>query len=62
MARQKRHTSRVYQVIGEPGVGALVAGYVRYSSDMQDVATIATQKRRIQELADRKGWPHRALV
>jgi predicted DNA-binding transcriptional regulator AlpA len=56
MARQKRHASRIYQVIGEPGPGALVAGYVRYSSDMQDVATIATQKRRIQELADRKGW------
>ena len=52
----KQHLDRLYQVIGEPGEGAPVAGYVRYSSDMQDPASIQTQKRRIQEYCDRKGW------
>jgi len=56
MPKQKRHANRVYQVIGEPGPGATVAGYVRYSSELQDVATIVTQKRKIQEYADKKGW------
>jgi site-specific DNA recombinase len=56
MPKQKRHANRVYQVVGEPGPGATVAGYVRYSSELQDVATIVTQKRKIQEYADKKGW------
>ena len=33
-----------------------MAGYVRYSSDMQQAASITTQKRALQALADRKGW------
>ncbi|HLY29505.1 MAG TPA: recombinase family protein, partial [Ktedonobacterales bacterium] len=56
MPRQKYHRERVYQVIGEPGPGARVAGYVRYSSEMQDPATIVTQKRLIQTYATQKGW------
>ncbi len=56
MPRQKRHANRVYQVLGEPGPGTLVVGYARYSSEMQDPVTIVTQKRKIQEFADRKGW------
>lgn len=56
MPKQKRHASRVYQIIGEPGPGALAAGYARYSSEMQDPASIITQKRRIQEFAAAKGW------
>jgi site-specific DNA recombinase len=56
MGRQKRHSNRVYQLIGEPGPGALAAGYVRYSSDMQDATTIVTQKRRIQVYAEKRGW------
>ena len=56
MPRQKHHRERIYQMIGEPGPGALVAGYARYSSEMQDPATIVTQKRRMQDLAARKGW------
>lgn len=56
MGRQKRHRNRVYQLIGEPGPGALVVGYVRYSMELQDATSIVTQKRRIQEYADRKGW------
>jgi DNA invertase Pin-like site-specific DNA recombinase len=43
-------------VLGEPGPGTLVAGYARYSSEMQDPVTILTQKRRIQEFAEKKGW------
>jgi len=46
----------VYHVIGKPELGALAAGYVRYSSDLQDPATIITQKRRIQEYAESNGW------
>ncbi len=56
MARQKLHRDRVYQPIGEPGPGTLAAGYVRYSMELQDAASIATQKRKIQELATSKGW------
>lgn len=56
MGRQKRHSNRVYQIIGEPGPGALVVGYVRYSMELQDATSIQTQKRRIQEYADGKGW------
>lgn len=56
MPRNKHHKSRIYQQIGEPGPGTRVAGYVRYSSDMQQAASITTQKRALQALADRKGW------
>jgi site-specific DNA recombinase len=56
MPRQKRHASRIYQVIGEPGPGVVGAGYVRYSSELQDRATIVTQKRRIEEFFAQKGW------
>lgn len=56
MARSKTHRSRMYQVVGEPPPGARVVGYVRYSTDLQSAASIATQKRKIQEYADRKGW------
>src|SRR6266567_2265806 len=56
MPRQKYHRDRVYQVVGEPGPGVIVVGYIRYSSELQDPTTIATQKRRILEFADKKGW------
>ena len=56
MPRQKYHRDRVYQIVGEPGPGSIAVGYVRYSSELQDPTTIATQKRRIQEFADKKGW------
>ena len=56
MSRQKKHRSRVYQIVGEPGTGAIAVGYVRYSSEMQDPATIVTQKRVITEFAEKKGW------
>ncbi len=56
MPRQKRDSSRVYQMIGEPGPGAAVVGYVRYSMELQDPASIVTQKRRIEEYARTKGW------
>jgi DNA invertase Pin-like site-specific DNA recombinase len=56
MPRRKYHRDRIYQVVGEPGPGTQVAGYVRYSSELQDPVTIATQKRKIQEYSDRKGW------
>lgn len=56
MPRKKYHANRVYQVVGEPGPGALVAGYARYSSELQDPVSIVTQKRKIQEYCDRKGW------
>src|SRR5262249_24018869 len=56
MPRQKRHASRIYQLVGEPGPGTQAVGYVRYSSDMQRPASIATQKSSIQHLADKKAW------
>lgn len=56
MARKKQHRDRMYQVVGEPGPGAVAAGYVRYSSDMQSDASIVTQKRVIAEFAEKKGW------
>jgi site-specific DNA recombinase len=56
MPRQKRHANRVYQLIGEPGAGATVVGYARYSMELQDPASIITQKRRIEEFARAKGW------
>lgn len=56
MPRQKHHRERIYQVINEPGPGARVAGYARYSSDMQDHATIGTQERKMREFFERKGW------
>ena len=56
MPRQKYHRDRVYQIVGEPGPGSIAVGYVRYSSELQDPASIATQKRRIQEFAEKKGW------
>ena len=51
MPRKKTHANRVYQFLGEPGPGTLVAGYVRYSSELQDPVSILTQKRRIEEFA-----------
>ncbi len=56
MARENYHGGHVYQLIGEPGPGANAVGYVRYSSALQDPATLVTQKRRIREFAERKGW------
>ena len=56
MPRHKYHRSRVYQSMGEPGPGSIAVGYVRYSSEMQDPATIVTQKRVIAEFAEKKGW------
>ncbi len=56
MPRQKYHKDRVYQMVGEPGPGAIAVGYVRYSSELQDPTTIATQKRCITECAEKKGW------
>jgi DNA invertase Pin-like site-specific DNA recombinase len=56
MPRKKSHPNRIYRVIGEPGPGAHGVGYVRYSSDMQDPATLVTQKRRIGEFFDLKRW------
>ncbi len=56
MPRQKFHHDRVYQEIGEPGLGSLVVGYVRYSSELQNETSIVTQKRIIQEFIDKKGW------
>ncbi len=56
MGRKKLHKSRMYRLVGEPGPGARVVGYVRYSSDMQDSATIETQKRAIKKLVAKKGW------
>jgi site-specific DNA recombinase len=56
MPRQKRHSSRIYQMIGEPVPGASAVGYVRYSMELQDPASIVTQKRRIEEYARSKGW------
>jgi DNA invertase Pin-like site-specific DNA recombinase len=56
MDRQKPHPGRVYQPVGEPESGAPAVGYVRYSSDMQDPDSITTQKRCIEEFAERNGW------
>lgn len=56
MARQKKHNNRVYQLVGEPAPGSIIVGYVRYSSDMQDAYTLATQKRVITEFAEKRGW------
>ncbi|MHB8594611.1 MAG: recombinase family protein, partial [Acidimicrobiales bacterium] len=56
MSRQKFHRDRVFQVIGEPGPGSIAVGYVRYSSELQNEASIVTQKRLIKELLDKKGW------
>ena len=56
MPRQKLHRNRVYQEVGEPGPGSVAVGYVRYSSELQNEASIVTQKRLIQEYLDKKGW------
>ncbi len=56
MPRKKSHPNRIYRVIGEPGPCTHGIGYVRYSSDMQDSATLVTQKRKIEEFFARKGW------
>ncbi len=56
MGRTKQHTQRVYYLVGKPAPGVPAAGYVRYSSDMQDPASIVTQKRCIEEFAERNGW------
>ena len=56
MPRQKFHRDRVYYEIGEPRPGAAGIGYVRYSSDLQPESSLATQKRLIKDLFDKKGW------
>jgi DNA invertase Pin-like site-specific DNA recombinase/transposase-like protein len=56
MPRQKKHSGRVFQVIGEPGPGSLAVGYVRYSSELQNETSIVTQKRLISEYLEKKGW------
>src|SRR4029077_5431834 len=55
MGRKKQHKDHMYRLVGEPGPGARVVGYVRYSSDQQSSATIETQKRKIEQLATQKG-------
>jgi DNA invertase Pin-like site-specific DNA recombinase len=55
MAR-KQHPNRIYQVIGEPPLGTHGVGYARYSSDMQNPASLVTQERRIEEFFERKQW------
>jgi DNA invertase Pin-like site-specific DNA recombinase len=55
MPRHKYHRDRVYQLMCEPGPGSIAVGYVRYSPEMQDPASIVTQKRVISEFADKKG-------
>src|SRR5215470_9232419 len=56
MGRKKQHKDRMYRLVGEPGPGARVVGYVRYSSDQQSAATIETQKRKIEQYVAEKGW------
>lgn len=56
MPHQKYHPDRMYLIIGEPGPGTLVVGYLRYSSDLQNVSTLITQKRVITAFAQKKGW------
>lgn len=56
MARTRKR-ERLYQMLTEPPPGTPFAGYARYSSDMQDGATLITQHRRIQSFADAHGWP-----
>jgi hypothetical protein len=52
MGRQKRHTERVYQLVGKPEQGTPDMGDLWYSADMEDPASIVIQKRRIQEYAE----------
>lgn len=56
MPRKKYHRDRLFHPLDEPGPGSIAVGYVRYSSEMQDPATIVTQKRVINEFAAKKGW------
>jgi len=59
MPRKKTHKARMYQLVGEPGPGARFVGYARYSSDMQDGGTIATQNSRALAMGvDQKQWVH----
>jgi len=59
MPRKKTHKARMYQLVGEPGPGARFVGYARYSSDMQDGGTIATQNSRALAMGvDQKQWAH----
>jgi DNA invertase Pin-like site-specific DNA recombinase len=54
--RQKRHRDRMYQLVNPPPPGAVLAGYARYSSDMQEDATLITQHRKGTECAERHTW------
>ena len=56
MGRKRPHSERLFDPLGKPSSGTSAAGYVRYSSDMQNPATITTQKRCIQEYAETNGW------
>ena len=56
MGRKKQHRDRMYRLVGEPGPGARVVGYVRYSSDQKSAATIETQKRKIERYAQEQVW------
>jgi DNA invertase Pin-like site-specific DNA recombinase len=56
MPRAKSHRERLFQPVGEPGPGARVVGYLRYSSDLQKATSLVTQKRAIQAYAEARGW------
>jgi hypothetical protein len=62
MDRQKRHTERAYHLVGVPEQGALDGGYLQYSADTRDAASILTQKRRIQEHAECRATQPTELV
>ena len=47
---------RIYAPLTEPGPGALVDLYVRYSSDNQSGESIETQLRKLRDYAEHKGW------
>lgn len=56
MLLQEFYSDRVYQVVGEPGLGSIVVGCVRYGSGLTAPTPIVTQRRRIQKLDEKKGW------
>ncbi len=53
----KRKRARMHQQIQPPPPGSEVIGYVRYSSEMYDLASLLTQKRGIEKEAHKFQWP-----
>ena len=56
MTYQELYWQKEHQKMFEPGSGSIAVGYVCYGFQLPEPVSIAEQKQRIMEFAEKKGW------